>query len=43
MQQIKPTENRFFPSQSVALPNNILKTHSFSHYKVLKIQKKLNL
>lgn len=42
MQQIKPTENRF-PSQSVALPNNILKTHSFSHYKVLKIQKKLNL
>lgn len=42
MQQIKPTEN-IFPSQSVALPNNILKTHSFSHYKVLKIQKKLNL
>lgn len=36
----KTYRKQILPSQFVVLPNNILKTHSFSHYKVLEIQKK---
>lgn len=42
MQQTKQTEN-IISSQSAALSSNILRTYSFSHYKLPKTQKKLNL